>query len=136
MWTDVEPINARSMLDAAANAAMTANPIAGAPPVARRRRLSPAALAVTNQKVQKAYSPIVIAGGVRIADFMLIGAIGVALYLVYFVPLGGFRWEYIAAILGMAVAAVISFQSPDIYQIQGFRGQLRQMTRMISANCA
>ena len=133
MWTDVEPINARSMLDAAANAAMTVNPIAGAPPVERRRRLSPAALAVTNQKVQKAYSPIVIAGGVRIADFMLIAAIGVALYLVYVVPLSGFRWEYIAAILGMAVAAVISFQSADIYQIQVFRGQLRQMTRMISA---
>jgi hypothetical protein len=54
MWTDVEPINARSMLDAAANAAMTANPIAGAPPVERRRRLSPAALADTNQKVPKA----------------------------------------------------------------------------------
>ena len=41
----VEPINARSMLDAAATAAMTAT--AGRPPVERRRRLSPAALAVS-----------------------------------------------------------------------------------------
>ena len=40
------------------------------PPVERRRRLSPAALAVTNQKVHRAYSPIVIAGGVRLADFV------------------------------------------------------------------
>ena len=33
----------------------------GNPPVERRRRLSQAALAVTNQKVRTAYSPVVIA---------------------------------------------------------------------------
>ena len=56
----VEPINARSMLDAAAAAA-------DRPRTERRRRLSQAALAVTNQKVRRAYSPIVIAGAVRVA---------------------------------------------------------------------
>ena len=48
-------------------------------------------------------------------------------------PLSGFHWEYIAAILGMTAAAVICFQAADIYDVQVFRGQLRQMTRMISA---
>jgi hypothetical protein len=52
------------MLDAAASAAATAA-TAERPPIERRRRLSQAALAVTNQKVQRAYSPIVIAGAVR-----------------------------------------------------------------------
>jgi Undecaprenyl-phosphate glucose phosphotransferase len=33
----------------------------------------------------------------------------------------------------MTAAAVICFQAADIYQVQVFRGQLRQMTRMISA---
>ena len=33
----------------------------------------------------------------------------------------------------MAAAAVICFQAADIYQVQVFRGQLRQMTRMISS---
>ena len=33
----------------------------------------------------------------------------------------------------MTVAAVICFQAADIYEVQVFRGQLRQMTRMISA---
>ena len=56
----VEPINARSMHDAAATAAMTAT--AAHPRVERRRRLTPAALAISNQKVARAYSPIVIAG--------------------------------------------------------------------------
>jgi Undecaprenyl-phosphate glucose phosphotransferase len=128
----VEPIDTRSMLNAAATAAAT-GASADRPPVERRRRLSPAALAVTNQKVRTAYSPIVIAGIVRIVDFVLIALVGVALYLVYVAPINGFRWEYVAAILGMTAAAVVSFQAVDIYEVEVFRGQLRQMTRMISA---
>ena len=41
-------------------------------PLERRRKLSQAALAVVNQKVRRAYSPIVIAGVVRGADFALL----------------------------------------------------------------
>ena len=95
MWT-VEPINARSMLEAASAAAVAGT--ADRPPVERRRRLTTAALAVTSQKVPSAYSPIVIAGGVRLADFVLIAAIGFVLYFGYVVPRGGFQWEYAAAI--------------------------------------
>ena len=124
----MEPINARSMLDAAASAAT-----ADRPPIERRRRLSQAALAVTNQKVQQAISPIVIAGAVRVADLFLLSMVGVALYLGYVTPLTGFHWEYVAAIFGMAATAVICFQAADIYEVQVFRGQLRQMTRMISS---
>ncbi|MDO9059256.1 MAG: undecaprenyl-phosphate glucose phosphotransferase, partial [Bradyrhizobium sp.] len=122
---------ARSMLDAAAAAAVTAT--ADRPPVERRRRLSQAALAVTNQKVRRAYSPIVIAGAVRVADFVLLSLVGIAIYLFYVVPLSGFYWEYVGAIFAMTVAAVICFQAADIYEVQVFRGTLRQMTRMISA---
>jgi Undecaprenyl-phosphate glucose phosphotransferase len=123
----VEPINARSMFDAAAAAT------AVRPPAERRQRLTRAALAVANQKVRRAYSPIVIAGAVRIADFVLVSLVGVALYLGYVVPLSGFHWEYLAAILGMTATAVLCFQAADIYEVQVFRGQLRQMTRMISS---
>src|SRR5450755_446269 len=115
------------MLDAAAIAA------ADRPPTERRRRLTQAALAVANQKVRTAYSPIVIAGAVRLADFVLVSLVGVALYLGYVVPLSGFHWEYIAAIFGMTATAVLCFQAADIYEVQVFRGQLRQMTRMISS---
>src|SRR5580698_1873920 len=115
------------MLDAAA-ADTTARP-----PVERRRRLSPAALAVANQKVRRAYSPIVIAGAVRVADFALLSLVGVALYFGYVVRLAGVHWGYVAAILGMTATAVVCFQASDIYEVQVFRGQLRQMTRMISA---
>src|SRR4030088_1227817 len=94
----VEPINARSMLDAAAAAAATAT--ADRPPIERRRRLSQAALAITNQKMRRAYSPVVIAGAVRLADFVLLSIVGIAIYIGYVVRLrlSGFHWEYIAAI--------------------------------------
>jgi Undecaprenyl-phosphate glucose phosphotransferase len=119
------------MLDAASAALATAT--ADRPPIERRQRLSQAALAATNQKVRRAYSPIVITGVVRIADFVLLSFIGIALYLGYMVPLAGFRWEYVTAIFGMTAAAVICFQASDIYDVQIFRGNLRQMTRMISS---
>jgi Undecaprenyl-phosphate glucose phosphotransferase len=127
----LEPINARSMLNAAATAAATAT--FDRPVFERRRRLSRAALTVANQKVRRAYSPVVIAGIVRLADFALLSLIGIVLYLGYVVPLSGFHWEYVAAIFGMTATAVICFQAADIYQVQVFRGQFRQMTRMISS---
>ena len=61
------------------------------PRIERRRRLSQAALAVTNQKVRPAYSPVVIAGAVRLADFVLLSIVGVALYFAYVVHLKGFQ---------------------------------------------
>src|ERR1700742_430905 len=115
------------MLDAAATAG------GGRPPVERRRRLSPAALAVANDKVRGAYSPVVITGIVRLLDFILLSLVGVALYLWYVMPLAGFRWEYVTAILAMTISAVICFQAADLYEVQMFRGQLRQTTRMISS---
>jgi Undecaprenyl-phosphate glucose phosphotransferase len=127
----VEPINARAMIDAAASAATTAD--GARPAVERRRRLSPAALAVTNQKVSNAYSPIVIAGFVRVVDFALIAVVGIGLYLSYVARLDVFKWDYIAAIVGMTATAVVCFQAADIYEVQVFRGTLRQMTRMIAA---
>src|ERR1700735_3482829 len=105
------------MLDAAAAESATA---AGAPRTERRRRLSAAALAVTNQKVRPAYSPIVIAGAVRVADFALLSMVGVSLYLGYVARLSGFHWEYVAAIFGMTASAVVCFQAADIYEVQVF----------------
>src|ERR1700687_1457557 len=119
------------MLEAAAAGVVTAT--ADRPPIERRRRLSQAALAVTNQKVRRAYSPIVIAGAVRVADFVLLSLVGNALYLGYVVPLSGLHWGYVAGIFGMTAPAVVCFQAADIYEVQVFRGQLRQMTRMISS---
>jgi Undecaprenyl-phosphate glucose phosphotransferase len=129
----VDPIDARSIIEAVA--AAPAATTDGAPRLERRRRLSPAALAVTNQKVRSAISPVVIAGVVRLTDFALIAISGLAVYFAYVVPVGGFTWSYVLAVFGVAIAAVISFQASDIYDIQLFRGRLLQLTRMISSWC-
>ena len=105
------------MLDAAVTAT------ADRPPVERRRRLSQAALAVTSQKVEPAYSPIVIAGAVRVVDFVLLSWSARASTSAMWCP-SGFSWHYVAAILGITAAAMIVFQAADIYHVQVFRGQL------------
>ena len=83
--------------------------------------------------MRPAYSPIVIAGVVRVIDFLLLSLVGVVIYLGYVVPRSGLHWEYILAILALGAATVICFQAADIYQVQAFRGQLRQLTRMVSS---
>ena len=70
----------------------------------------------------------------RLADFVLLSLVGIGLYLAYVRPFAGaIHWGYIGSILGMSAAAVVCFQAADIYQVQIFRSQLRQMTRMISS---
>ncbi len=123
----MEPINA--CLTAVASNAATAEH----PPSERRLRLSQAALAVANQKVRPAYSPIVIAGVVRGVDFALLSLVGIVIYLGYVVPRSGLHWEYILAILALSATTVICFQAAEIYQVQAFRGQVRQLTRMVSS---
>ncbi|MET0443279.1 MAG: exopolysaccharide biosynthesis polyprenyl glycosylphosphotransferase, partial [Pseudorhodoplanes sp.] len=122
----MEPLNARAMIDAAGDGT-------GSPRVERRRRLTPEALAIVSQKVRRAYSPVIITGIVRAVDFVLLSVIGIALYIAYSARIDGFLWEYVAAIVAMAAAAVICFQAADIYQVQIFRGHLKQITRMVSA---
>jgi Undecaprenyl-phosphate glucose phosphotransferase len=126
----METIDTRTMLNAATAAATSPS---GVPRIERRRRLTPVALAVVSEKVRRAYSPIVITGLVRLADFFLISLAGIAVYVGYVVQMDGFSWSYIAAIVSVAAAAVLCFQAADIYDVQVFRGQLRQMTRMISS---
>jgi len=70
---------------------------------------------------------------VRIADFVMIGLVGLALYLGYVARVDGFNWFYVATILAMTTTAVMTFQAADLYEVQIFRTQLRQLTRMISA---
>lgn len=134
----METIDARTMINAAAAGAAAAT-ADGAPRIERRRRLSPAALAVVNEKVRSAYSPIVIAGVVRLVDFALIAICGLAIFFGYVMQVTVFSWPfawgYVFAVFAVAFATVICFQAADIYDIQVFRVQLQQMTRMISSWC-
>ena len=67
----MEPISARAIIDAVSTGGNKRKD-------ERRQRLSSAALAVADRKVQAAYSPIVIAGVLRLIDLVLISFIGLA----------------------------------------------------------
>ncbi|HEV7822182.1 MAG TPA: hypothetical protein VGO84_13460, partial [Burkholderiales bacterium] len=69
----------------------------------------------------------------RLADFLVLTAVGTALYLAYVARVAGFSWNYFAAVVAMSLTAVVCFQAADIYEVQIFRGHLRQTTRMTSA---
>ncbi len=129
----MEPIDVRTMMNAAAAGAATMGDTDHSPRQERRKRLTPAALAVANEKVRKAYSTVVITGIVRIVDFLLLSAVGLVLYFWYVTPIDGFSWKYTAGVFIVAACAVVSFQAAEIYDLQVFRGQLRQMTRMASS---
>jgi hypothetical protein len=92
------------------------------------RELSPAARAVTEQPHEPAYSPIVLAGLVRLIEAALVVGVGFAVYVAYVVPGYGFAWYYFAAIFGIALLARLAFQVADIYQVQAFRGPARRRT--------
>ena len=100
----------------------------------RRVTLSPAALvAVSESSGVSAYSPIVLAGVVRIFEFFLIVAVGAAIYGIYVFPEEGMTWRYPVAIGVIAVLSLFAFQAADIYQVQAFRGHEKQYMRLASA---
>src|SRR5262249_15044903 len=82
------------------------------------------------EPIAPAYSPIVLAGVVRMIDAGAIAAIGLAIHLVHVFPTYGFAWYYAGAFIGIAVLAVLAFQVADIYDVQAFRSPVRQIARL------
>jgi Undecaprenyl-phosphate glucose phosphotransferase len=117
--------DARKMMSAATAVSTSA---ANTPKV-----LSPAALDAVAEPTVPAWSPIVVAGTVRMIEFALIALVGLAIYFAYVVPIEGFEWRYAGAIFGIAVLAMLAFQAADIYQVQAFRGYEKQYFRLASA---
>jgi Undecaprenyl-phosphate glucose phosphotransferase len=115
----------------AVSSAVKAIPRASAPPIAPA--LSAAAQEIAARHSKTAYSPIVLAGTVRLIEVGLVGVVGFVVYLWYVVPSIGLTWHYLAAILGIALLAMLAFQAADIYQVQAFRGHEKQYMRLASA---
>src|SRR2546430_3935273 len=124
-------VDVRNVVTAATSAA------AERPPASRADALCPAAGKVAETPLAAAYSPIVLAGTVRLIELTLVLLIGFAIYAGYVVPIDGFAWhdawQYLAAILGIGTLAMLAFQVADIYQVQAFRGYEKQYFRLASA---
>ena len=109
----------------------SALPRSGAP--RKPKELSSAARKVAAQPFSSAYSPIVLAGTVRLIEAGLVALVGFVVYACYVVPSEGFALRYFAAIVGIALLAMLAFQAADIYQVQAFRGHEKQYMRLASA---
>jgi Undecaprenyl-phosphate glucose phosphotransferase len=114
--------------DSAQSAAASA--VAAARRRANTRELSPLARAIAAEPVAHAISPIVLAGVVRAIEFVLVAAIGAAVYVYTVFPVEGFEWRYAFADLAVAVAAVTAFQLFDIYTATAFRTHVHQLSRL------
>ncbi len=108
----------RSIVNAAPAGAASS---ALAPLPGKRHELSPAAKLAAAEPLAPAYSPIVVAGIVRMIEFALITTIGLGIYFAYVFPVYGFDWYYPATAIGVAVLAILAFQAADIYQVHAFR---------------
>jgi Undecaprenyl-phosphate glucose phosphotransferase len=119
----------RAMATAPAGAASTRVPSLGS------RDLSPAARRILELPAMPAYSPIVLAGLVRLVEFLLTAAIGIGLYLAYVFPAYGWQFDayYPLTALGIAVMAIISLQAADVYQVHAFRSPVSACARLTVA---
>jgi Undecaprenyl-phosphate glucose phosphotransferase len=117
---------------AAVSSAVKAMPRAGAKPAAPRA-LSSAALEVAAEHFKQAYSPIVLAGIVRVIEIVLVASIGLVLFLWYEGPVAASARYYVGSIVGISLLAMLAFQAADIYQVQAFRGHEKQYMRLASA---
>jgi hypothetical protein len=124
----VEPISARSIIGAVSIGDSKRKD-------ERHQRLSSAALAVADRKVQSAYSPIVIAGVLRLIDFVLISFSGLALYFEYGTAAVGGSWHYPILALSIAAATVAILQAFDIYQVQHFQAGFLRIPRLLLCWC-
>jgi Undecaprenyl-phosphate glucose phosphotransferase len=115
-------IDARKMMSTAVPAPALA--LAGV------RELSPEAQRVAAEPTPPAYSPIVLAGLVRMIDAVAIAMIGIIIYFAHVFPTYGFAWYYLGANAAIAGLAVVAFQAADIYDVQGFRSPVQQITRL------
>jgi Undecaprenyl-phosphate glucose phosphotransferase len=98
-----------------------------------RRELSLAAKLIAAQPLVPAYSQIVLAGIVRLAEFGLINVIGTGIYLGYVFPAYGFEWYYPASVIGVAALAVLAFQAADVYHVHAFRNPFGECGRIAVA---
>ena len=88
------------------------------------------ARAVASEPVMEAISPVVIAGVVRLADFVALTAIGVLLAAGYVDAFNTLVAQYLIAALVIAVSAVIVFQTFELYNVATFRTHIYQLSRV------
>ncbi len=100
---------------------------------AQVRELSPLARAIAAEPVAQAISPVVLVGAVRAIEFVLIAAIGAAVFALYVYPVEGFDARYVWIDFAIAATAIVAFQAFEIYTTTAFRTHVHQLSRLAVA---
>jgi len=95
------------------------------------RELGPLARMIAAEPAPPAISAVVLAGIVRLYEFLTIAGTGLAIHRIYVgwqahEPLS---WRYFLAVCGMALASVAAFQLSGLYNISMLRTRIEQLGR-------
>ncbi len=112
----------------------------GAPPVEdhaeRKSRAQPSpALAeiASNSRPERAYSPIVLSGSMRLVELLMLLAAGMLIHELYVAPQWGRSLGYYLAMPAMALTAIAAMQSLGLYATTSLRAPLRDGPRIAAA---
>ena len=97
------------------------------------RELSPLAKIIASEPVAPAMSPVVLGGSIRIAEFVLLSLIGLAIYGYYVYPDEGFLWRYVIATFSTSGAAMLAFHIADAYDVSALRRPISSFARLTLA---
>jgi Undecaprenyl-phosphate glucose phosphotransferase len=87
--------------------------------------------AMANLPPRSSYSPVVLSGMVRMAEFAAITLTGCVVYAIYLLDKLGFDFYYLAAIPALALLTVAIFQALDIYHVGALRTMILQGFKII-----
>ena len=106
---------------------------AAQPRASKTRELGPLAKIIASEPVPPAMSAVVLGGSIRIAEFLLISLIGLAIYGYYVFPGEGFLWRYMIATFSASAAAIVAFQIADVYDVAALRRPISSIARLTIA---
>jgi Undecaprenyl-phosphate glucose phosphotransferase len=99
----------------------------------RRQPRTPAAEGVADVDVRPSYSPVVLEGGVRLIEFMIVAGLGVLVHRFYLSEVVPFDLSYATAVLGLAALTVLVLQAAGAYAVSAFRAFFLFGVRIVAA---
>jgi Undecaprenyl-phosphate glucose phosphotransferase len=98
----------------------------------RAGTLPPLAEHIAAMPFEKSMSPVMVEGLMRLFDLMIVGLIGLAVFLFYVLPVADYTQPYAIAIPLMSVSTVAVFQALHLYHIGAMRSFAPQSIRILA----
>ncbi|MEX0590970.1 MAG: hypothetical protein WD207_07775, partial [Xanthobacteraceae bacterium] len=126
----MHPIGTRNVRRAVEAQAASAGAIALSPSRPKPVELSPLARKIAAEPVSPAISQVVLAGFVRLTEFLALSALGFLIYLLYVHPAEDLAAHYLWTAVAISAAAVFAFQTAELYDVTTMRTRVHQLGRV------